>query len=296
MSNLKEINTKIKSLQNTSKITKTMKLIATNKLVKAKSDLLSSYSYYDHLNVLFKEHLKKINLKSHPYFVSKNKQSKIHLIVITSERGLCGPYNINVCKKVIELMKKDQFLNKEIKIHFFGKKGKDYLRDYENCFFKIHDASLLNRITYHSCCEVAKELLDLFASGKADAVYVAYTKFESTIKQSPMIKKVLPFEIKEKVLKDFETTQMDQENWIYEKNFSSVFEAILSYLFKSEIFNVFLNSQVSEHASRMTAMDSATKNGEELIASYTLKKNRVRQASITTELTEITSGAEALKG
>ena len=296
MSNLKEIKTKIRSLQNTSKITKTMKLIATNKLVKAKSDLLSSYFYDDHLNLLFEKNIKKNNLKSHPYFVSKNNQSKIHLIVITSQRGLCGPYNINVCKKVVELIKKDQFLNKEIKIHFFGKKGKDYLRSYENCFFKIHDASLLNRITYDSCCEVAEEFLDLFLSNKADAIYVAYTKFESAIKQSPVIKKILPFEIKEKISKDFEITEIDQENWIYEKDFSSVFEAILNYLFKSKIFNVFLNSQVSEHASRMTAMDNATKNGEELIGSYTLKKNRVRQASITTELTEITSGAEALKG
>lgn len=272
------IKRRIKSVLNTKKITKAMGLVATSKLRKAREKLIINEQYHNNFNRLFQEVINNYNGNS--VYLNGNESNKKLYIVITSDTGLCGSFNGLVVSKAMDIIREDKENSLVISI---GEKGKSYF----------------NRLTVETIAEyveipdiptvkeaeiVVRDLLNGFNNGDFGEVYVVYTRFYSPVKTSVLVDKLLPVVSEE----NFST-----DNVIIEPDMDSVFaNTVVAYL-KDHIYFGLLNSKVSEHSARMNAMEGATKNADDLLEKLNLKFNRVRQSSITQEISEIVGGAEA---
>lgn len=275
-----EIKRRIKSIVNTKKITKAMGLIATAKLRKTRVALTANNDYYSEFNGLI-DHIVKGLEDKHPY--KDGNKSKVKLYVtLTSDTGLCGGFNANVVGKLIEEMVKDK---ENSKIMMVGQKGKNYLKkfNFETIaeYVEIPDIPTLKEVSV-----IIDKILGLYNSGEVGEVNIVYTKFFSTVKQIAEVKKLLP-------VGDSKLKQTSYVN--YEGKAEEVLTNTIPLYMKSELLNMMLSAKTSEQGSRMTAMDGATKNAEEIIDKLTLKYNRIRQGAITQEISEIVGGAEAQK-
>jgi len=281
MASMRDIKRRKLTITNTQQITKAMKLVATAKLQKAKQRAEQTRPYFNKMHSTISSILSRSSGIKHP-FLEKREGNKNAYIVITSNRGLAGGYNGNVCKLVYDK-------NPETtSIVAVGKKGEDSLKKKEyNIITKFHDA--VEEPTFREAEQIGKKVLDLYLKKEIDHVYIAYTKFVSTLTQEAQVLKLLPLEEK-----DF-TDSEEVEYMTYEPEPEEVLNNIIPKYISSIIFGALRESVASEHGARMTAMDSATSNASDMIDGLTLEYNRARQASITQELSEIVGGAEALK-
>lgn len=285
MQALREIRRRIRSVENTEQITKAMEMVAAARLKKAQSRAESSRPYAVKLELLM-EHLSLASgVISHPLFEKREEIKKIALVIITSDRGLCGSYNTNIFRTADSFFKK--YDPKKIILVIAGRKGFNYYKkkDWE-IRYKYFG---LDKISFSEFKSMTNQITDLFLSREFDEIFLLYTRFVNSLVHRVTLEKFLniePEEIKEK----------EEIDYIFEPNAEKIFEVLMPRYCLNKIQTILLESLASEYGARMTAMSAATKNAEEMIEHLTLVRNKLRQAAITKEMLEIASGAEALKG
>lgn len=285
MANIKDLKKRIKSTKGTLKITTAMKLVSAAKMAKAVDAIVNSRPYANELEKTVKT-MTTLNESYHHPYLEKNTNPENYLLVISSNKGLCGSYNFQLVKKVKEFVKN----NSATKILSIGKKGKELLSKSMNMgknFSFTHVDP-----TWEEMRAVALELGQLYAGKEVGKIFVAYNKFQSAISNESVIKQVLPFELpleEKKALKD--SFPFDFK---YDVPAQDILEELIPQALCISLYTAVLDALASEHSSRMSAMDNASKNCKEMIRTLTLKMNKLRQASITTELIEVVSGASAL--
>ncbi len=293
MATLKELRLRIKSLKNTKKITSAMKMVSASKLKKAKDNSLKTQPYIENLNDVLQRVLNSVENVNNP-LLDKRDNKKTRCIVFTSDRGLCGGFNNNLVKY---FKRQAKSFDTDFEIITVGKKAKDGLK---KTFTQISES--IEGVSASPSFEQAKKLVDSciadFNSHKIDSVVLFYNKFVSAISQKPSHIQLLPFvrsgEPEEK--ESSESKEKTNVDYIFEPDAEKLLEQLLPKQIAIQLFQCLLDNAAGEHAARMTAMENATNNASELISSLTIQMNRARQAAITTELTEIVSGAESLKG
>ncbi len=287
MASMRDIKRRKASIQSTGQITKAMKLVSTVKLQKSRNKAESSKPYFNLMYETIAAMLKRSGNMDHKYLRAGDSKKKA-VIAITSNRGLAGGYNNNIVK----LISGDPALPKEdVKLYVIGRKGRDGLarKGYE----VVKDYSeVINEPLYQDAADLTKELLEAFGRNEIGEIYLAYTSFKNTVVHIPKLVKLLPFTMEEQAGESEENKAQALMN--YEPNPEEVLDRIIPNYMSSLIYGALLEAVASENGARMTAMDSATNNAEEMIGKLELQYNRARQGSITQELTEIIAGANAI--
>lgn len=287
MASMRDIKRRKASIQSTGQITKAMKLVSTVKLQRSRNKAESSKPYFNLMYDTIAGMLKKSGNMDHKYLRSGDSRKKA-VIVITSNRGLAGGYNNNIVK----LVSGDPALAVEdVKLYVIGRKGRDGLarRGYE---VAKDYSEVINEPLYQDAADLTRELLEAFGRNEIGEIYLAYTSFKNTVVHIPRLVKLLPFTMEEQAGESGENKAQALMN--YEPNPEEVLDRIIPNYMSSLIYGALLEAVASENGARMTAMDSATNNAEEMIGKLELQYNRARQGSITQELTEIIAGANAI--
>ena len=294
MASLKFLRNRISSVKSTQKITKAMKMVAAAKLRKAQQNAENARPYSEKLNSII------LNLKnsvtdmdSAPKLLVGNQKSETHLcVVLSSDRGLCGGFNTNICRKAKLFFEKVLGEGKNLKIIVVGSKANDQLKRKYNQFI-IDRISLKDEkvVSFSKAQEITDKILNLFTRNEFDICTLFYNQFKSVISQIPQAQQLIPVSIEKKSNQEPLSGGSEYE---YEPDENDILENLLPKNIATQIYTAFLENQASEQGSRMTAMDNATRNAGDLIAKLTINYNRTRQAVITKELIEIISGAESL--
>ncbi len=289
MANIKELKKKIKSTKSTSKITQAMKLVSAAKLAKAQQNIVNSRPYARELEETIKVVSALVQNYDHEYLHEKLENKKAVLLVISSDKGLCGSYNSQLSKTVRKFLSESV---EDVKIYFIGKKVRDLLDSTNNkgktfTFVK-------NEPTFIEMEHVGVELGELFTSGEVGKVYIAYNIFHSAIAFEPTIKQLLPMTMDEN--KKEELREKFPFDFKYEPTPTEILNTLIPQTYISTLYTALLDAIAAEHGSRMSAMDSASSNCKKAIRTLSIKMNKKRQAAITTELSEVVSGAESLNG
>lgn len=285
MANLRDIRKRIASVKSTQQITKAMQMVAASKLKRAQDGVVAARPYAIKMNDVLASLALRTEAGKHP-LLQRREEKNVEVIVITSDRGLCGGYNHNVIKASEHFIAEKEGAGENVLLGVIGKKVRDYFRRQDKEF----TAEFLNpgKITFSFAEEVAADVIERYVEKTTDAVYVVYTEFKSAMTQNVIVQRLLPVEPME--LAEDEVAV----EYIYEPSEAELLAEILPRYVYTQLFRMLLESVASEHGARMTAMDSATSNAVEMVDRLTLLYNRARQAAITTELMEIVSGAEAL--
>jgi len=290
MPNLKDLKTRIESVKNTRKITKAMQMVSAAKLRRAQEAAEAGRPYADRMNAVMANLAgASAGAEGAPKLLAGSGDDKVHLLVVaTAERGLCGGFNSSIVKlaraKAAELLA----AGKTVKILTVGKKGREQLkREHEDKMIDHVDLSDVKRIGYVNAQSIAKDVVDRFNAGEFDVATIFYNKFESVMNQVPTELQLIPakFEVEAGTEAPF---------YEYEPGEDEILADLLPRALSTQVFTALLENGASEQGARMSAMDNATRNAGEMIDKLTIVYNRSRQASITNELIEIISGAEAL--
>jgi F-type H+-transporting ATPase subunit gamma len=290
MATLQDIKRRIVGVKNTQKITRAMKMIAAAKLRKAQTNVLNARPYTDKIASIVSRLPDEDDLSSNPFFTQRDVK-KAAIVVVTADRGLCGSFNQNIIKET------ERYINEELKaedinygLFCAGKKGLDYFRkrDYE---IIGADTGLFSSLEYNSALNIYDTIIPKFLDGEFDRVVLIYNSFVSIINQKLETKQLLPIATKSGSEEEYK----DDINYIYEPNRAYIFKYVIPKHLKAQLWRTLLESNAAELSARMTAMDNATTNADEMIKSLNLTYNKERQAAITKEILEIVSGANALK-
>ena len=286
MATLKAIRKRISSIRNTQQITKAMKMVSAAKLRRAQEAALAARPYADKMAELLRNVAARVSRDAHPLLRGRE-EKKIHLLLFTSDRGLCGGYNANLIRAAEAFMRREG-AGKEINLVLVGRKGAEHFRRRRATIADRH-INILATPAEELAAVVAEKAIDRFVQGETDAVYILYSRFRSALSQVPTLEKLLPVALPE-------TENSDQlTEYLYEPSVEAILASLLPEMAEVAIFRALLEATASEHGARMTAMDSATSNASKMMGTLTLQMNRARQASITRELMEIVGTAEALK-
>jgi F-type H+-transporting ATPase subunit gamma len=294
MANLKIIRTRITSVKSTRQITSAMKMVAAAKLRKAQDKIVRLRPYANKLHeILVGLTQSLVDSEVDNIYGRKSEYEKILVVVITSNRGLCGGFNTNVIRETRRVIaEKYQNQNKKGNLWFIaiGKKGFEYLRRQKQNILE-EDNHLFNALTFENVSAVAENVMESFVSGRFDRVDLIYNQFKNAAVQNLTNEVFLPVETlpSDKMA----VTVID---YIYEPTKEEIVNELIPKSLKIQFFKAVLDSFVAEHGARMTAMHKATDNASQLIKELTLQYNKARQASITNQILEVVSGAEALKG
>jgi len=288
MASLRDIKKRIASVKSTQKITKAMKMISAVKLRKAQEAILLARPYAEKIEDVLRSLAGRVDDRTNP-LLAQRPPKRVEYVILTSDRGLAGAFNANVVRRGMRLLDEQQATMEWLGVATMGRKGRDFVKRRSPAHHKDFPG-IFDPPRYASAEGVAKELAENYVTAQLDAVYVIYNEFRSAISQRVTVLQLLPI-----VPKTPATTPERSTDYLYELDRESVLAQLLPRYLAMQIWRAMLESQASEFGARMTAMDSATKNAGELISKLTLQYNRARQASITKELMEIVSGAEALK-
>ncbi len=289
---LKEVRNRIKSVQSTQQITKAMKMVSAAKLRRAQDAIIQMRPYAKKLQEMLNNIVSNADGNISMALASERPVEKLLVIVITSDRGLCGGYNSNlikIAKQVIANKYPSQSLKTNSMILPVGKKGYEHFSKNK---FKVIDQywSIFSDLSFDNIASVSKYAMDAFSNGDVDAVELVYSEFKNAATQNFIAEQFLPVKKTEK--KKGETNA----DFIFEPAKDVLIEELMPKILNTQLYKAILDAHASEHGARMTAMDKATENAQELLKSLKISYNRARQAAITTELTEIVSGAAALQG
>ena len=288
MANIKDLKKKIKSTKGTLKITEAMKLVSAAKLNRAQHAITSSRPYANELEDSIKTISALVQNYSHSYLEDKESKQEL-LLVISSDKGLCGGYNSQLAKQVKAFIAEK---GENLKVHFIGKKVKELVRKECNVGSTFTFEKAEPR--FDEIQKVANELADSFTTGEVGKVHVAYNVFESAMSVIPTVKQVLPMSMDEKVKEELQ--EKFPFDFKYDPSPEVILDSLIPEAYTSTMWTAMLDAIASEHGSRMTAMDSAVGNCKDAIRTLSIKMNKLRQAAITTELIEVVSGAESLNG
>lgn len=291
MPSLKDLKTRIDSVKSTRKITKAMQMVAAAKLRRAQDAAESARPYAERMNAVMGGLAASVGgSDSAPRLLSGTGKDDVHLLVVmTSERGLCGGFNSSIVKLARARIEDLQGSGKTVKILTVGKKGREQLkRDYESLFVAHVDLSEVKTLGYGNAQGIAADLMKRFNTDEFDVATIFYNEFQSVISQIPTEQQIIPAA--------FKTEEGAEESTLYdyEPSEEGILEDLLPRGVATQIFSALLENGASEQGARMSAMDNATRNAGEMIDKLTIEFNRSRQAVITNELIEIISGAEAL--
>ncbi len=290
MPSLRDIRNRIGSVKSTRQITKAMKMVAAAKLRRAQDAVTKTRPYAQLLDQALTRVAARVDKEegaAHP-LLAPRKPETAEVVVITSDRGLAGGFNSNIARRAQRFLTESGDCYERVEISTIGRKGRDFFRarkiGIRKDFTAIH-----SDLRYEKAQAIAKEFTERYLAGEVDAVFLAYNEFKSAISQKPVVIPLLPIE----------TPPVDEAapkiDFKYEPSREELLEDLLPRHVAMQVWRALLESAASEHGARMSAMESATKNAEEMIGMLTLQYNRARQAAVTKELMEIVSGAEALK-
>jgi F-type H+-transporting ATPase subunit gamma len=292
MAGTKEIRLKIKSVQNTRKITKAMEMVAASKMRKAQDRMRQFRPYGDKIRNIV-AHLAMANPEYRPPALQKRDAIKsVGIILVTTDKGLCGGLNTNIQRAVLQRIK--ELDAQGIKVHTtaIGNRGFGFLQRL-NASIVSHYVQIGDRPHMEKLIGPVKALIDMYADGRIDAVYVAYSRFVNTMKQEPVIEQLLPLSA-ENLLQSEEEKRAYSWDYIYEPDAPAVIDALLVRYAESLIYQAVAENMASEQSARMVAMKAASDNAKKLIEELQLIYNKTRQAGITKEISEIVGGAAAV--
>ena len=284
MPNTRDIRRRIKSVQSTRQLTKAMKMVSAAKLRRSQERMLAARPYARLMQQVLRSLAARANPESHP-LLAKRPEERIELVVMTADKGLCGSFNTNILKRAQSFL-----LERGVKtraLHCVGKKGRDFFRRRKIPIAREY-VDVFRTIETRQAAEIARDLIARFTEGELDAVYLIYNEFKSVIQQRVIVDRLIPIEREEF------GEGAAREDYLYEPDPAALFEELLPRHIEVQVYQAMLESAAAEHGARMAAMDAATSNAGEMIESLTLFLNRVRQASITKEIIEVVSGAQAL--
>ncbi|MEX4135191.1 F0F1 ATP synthase subunit gamma [Haemophilus influenzae] len=289
MAGAKEIKTKIASVQSTQKITKAMEMVATSKLRKTQDRMAASRPYSETIrNVI--SHVSKASIGyKHPFLVEREVK-KIGILVISTDRGMCGGLNVNLFKTILNQIKNWKEQNISTDLGLIGSKGISFFRSF-GFNIKGQLSGLGDKPALEELIGVANTMFDAYRNGEIDAIYIAYNKFVNTMSQKPVVQQLVPLpESKDDHLNERQQTW----DYLYEPEPKVLLDSLLVRYLESQIYQAVVDNLASEQAARMVAMKAATDNAGNLINDLRLVYNKARQASITNELNEIVAGAAAI--
>ena len=291
MASLLDMRRRIKSVKNTQQITKAMKMVAAAKLKRAQDRVTSARPYAKKMSaVLGGLSAKVADEFSHPLLTPRGDQ-KYLIVLVTADKGLAGAFNANVIKATQAFLRDNS--SKSAEMIPVGRKGRDFFKRREIEIRAEHvGLTALGSANYSDAAKIADEIIDTFTNDETiDKVFLVFTEFKTVLSQKPVIEQLLPIPS----IKSDEGEESGAEaEYIYEQPAAEIFEKLLPKQVVTQVYRAMLESVASEQGSRMTAMDSASKNAGELIDTLTLNMNRIRQAAITKEIIEVVSGAAAL--
>ncbi len=285
MATLKDTKRRIVSVKSTQKITRAMKLVSSAKYARAHQAVTNAKPYAQALQGIVN---RLVSSGAQSPFLHKKAEQNILLVVVASDRGLCGGFNSNTLKTAKEFLNAKKVEGKNISLALWGKRCQ-VLKNYSSSKVVQTEEKTIDKPTYERAEKYVEKLLKVAKDEGIEHIYFCYPKFRNALVQQPTLVKLLPFEKNE----NYENSSMFS-NEVVEPSIEKLLDFALKKIMVNIVFGIMLDSSASEHAARMAAMDSATNNADDVIRDLTLDYNRARQAAITKELIEITSGAEAL--
>jgi F-type H+-transporting ATPase subunit gamma len=291
---LKEVRERIKSVMGTQQITKAMKMVSAAKLRKAQNAIVQVRPYTDRLNRMLSNILSNLDGDASTSYGKTREVKQALVVVVTSNRGLCGAFNTNINKEAVLQINSEyaqQRRDGKVTVLFIGKKGYDFFRRRFRDLNYITDyIGLYDQMGYENVSEVSQKLMDEFSSGKYDSIDIIYGRFKNAGTQFPTAERWLP-------VPKMKTDGISKKkaDYIFEPNQQQLLETLVPSILKLSFYKTLLDTQASEHGARMTAMDKASENAEEMLKMLKISYNKARQEAITTELGEIVSGAAALE-
>lgn len=287
---LKAIKTRIGSVRSARQMTQAMKMVSTARLRGAQNRIFNLRDYARALERVLADIVLSQNV-SHPFLEQKQNLKRVLFVVVTSDRGLCASFNGNICRFVEKVLSESEYETKDL--FFVGKKGLEYFkfRGYEG---KDQIFNLTKEVSYTLAARLAHRLMDFLISGNYEGIYIIYNEFKTLITPRVVSERVLPFDLQSEFLSQ-KSEKLSTENFIFEAPPEELLKTLLDRYFSTQIYRCLCESVAAEHGARMAAMENATKNANDMLSNLTLTYNKLRQSAITTELTEIVAGVEALK-
>ena len=289
MPTLLDFRRRIRSVKNTQQITRAMKFVAAARLPRAQEAALAARPYAKELARVLRSIMSRIDQPEHP-LLAHRPEEKILVIVLTGERGLAGAFNSNILRKAHEFFRPNK--GKKISIIPVGKKGRDSLKK-AGFHFPAEYVNVLARVNFGTARDISTVVTDLYAKEEVDSVYIVFSEFKTVMTPNLVLEKLLPVEAMRADEESAAEKESAQVDYIYEEPKEQLLDKLLPRYIETQILRAMLESSAAEHAARMTAMESATKNAGDVIEALTLHMNKVRQAAITKEIIEIVSGASS---
>lgn len=291
MPNLKEVRTRIASVNSTQQITSAMKMVAASKLRRAQNAVVNMRPYANKLNEILQNVTSSLDSSEDNIYGEERALNKVLLIAITSNRGLCGAFNANIIKKTRLIMEEeytDLHKNGNVDVMTVGKKASEAFAKMGDKHVGSYD-EFWDDLTFETIYPLAEELLSKFKKKEYDRVIIVYNMFKNAATQLITAEQLLPVLQSQKAASDTES------NYLFEPSKEEILGSLLPSILKVQFYKTLLDSYASEHGARMTSMQQATDNAQEMLRDLKLKYNKARQAAITGEILEIVGGAEALK-
>ena len=292
MANLKEVRNRIASVNTTSQITKAMKLVSASKLKRAQDRIVQMRPYSEKLNYILGNIMDALQGEDVSLKVNVKREPKnILIVLITSDKGLCGGFNSNLIKTATRLVNETYATQRKaggVSMMFVGKKGYDAFKRATDIKLITDNNSLMHNVTFEQSTAVSAQITEDFLAAKYDVVELVYAKFINAATQHWMTERFLPVQKQE-------VKSKQKDNYIFQPNAQVLLEELAPKILNTQFFKALLDTNASEHGARMVAMDAATNNAGELIRSLKIQYNRERQAAITKEILEIVGGAAALE-
>jgi len=286
MATLREIRTRISSVKSTQQITKAMKMVSSAKLRRAQEKILATRPYANKLQSVLGNLIARVENSNH-ILLKLRPFKKILLVIVTADRGLCGAFNANIVRHALSYI--ESLTDNDVALYLVGKKGFEFFSRKDVVIFS-KKVNFFNHLDFSDATEIASDLIESYSSGQFDKIEILYNEFKSAVRQDITLEQFLPFVPNEEIKQS--TSKVD---YLYEPGKEEILSGIIPKQLNIQMWKVLLESNAAEQGARMTAMESATDNAEELIAELTLHYNRARQSAITKEISEIVGGAEALK-
>ncbi len=288
MPSLRDLKRRTQSVKNTQQITKAMKMVSASKLRRAQDAILSARPFAKKMLEVLNSLATRADTDAHP-LLREREPANVDVVIISADKGLCGSFNANIMKRAEDFL--GGVHSETLDVQVVGKKSRDYFkrRKYN---IRHQFVDIFRDLTYDNAGSIARPLIERYSDSESeervDAVYLIYNEFKNVMQQDVVVERLLPIEKLE-----FEKPE-EELDYIYEPTAAEIYDAVIPRHVEYQVWHALLESAAAEHAARMTAMENASKNASELIEQLTLTMNKVRQTTITREILEIVSGAEAI--
>ncbi|MEW6658553.1 MAG: ATP synthase F1 subunit gamma [Thermodesulfobacteriota bacterium] len=289
MATLRDIRNKISAVKKTQQITKAMNMVSAAKLRGAQQRMEGFRPYAQAFNLMLGNMASRVEPESHPFFQKTEPVTRVGLVLMTADRGLCGSFNVNLINTAVKFMREKEAAGIDVSLICVGRKGRDFFRR-RKIEMAAQYVDVWNKFDFSNAVTVAREIMSVFLSGEVQEVHLIYATFINMAVQKPNLVQLLPIQPEEAV------EAGPTMEYLFEPPMEQFLEFLLPKYINVQVYHGFLENSASEHAARMTAMDNAQSNCKEMITNLTLVMNKARQAAITKELMDIVGGAEALKG